>query len=389
MTREKGRYVKIVGGGLVGCEVAYILARNGFCVHIFDKKQPLMCHIERRIALKNELDAELSAFDSPTYLLAKRLGVNVENVDGEFVDMVRDKLKTFSNLSFVDAEIDELNYNELTLLCTGNNTTKNLIRNLSKFVGENKVNFFHPAPIKVSYIDLKNLHYDGENLYHINLNENDFGLLVENLKKYRKRYDSDDYVNEISIEKRAENNSLRTYLRPIYTQNEKPFASIRLKKFEGDYELVDFYTALNNTEQEKILKSIPALQNAVITSFGKIYLRTHLKSSTCIDRFLKIKNHENIFVGGGFLGVGGVYENLLVANYIAHNIMRELNGKNLFESPKNTALGLLVEKILKKSCLNDMLLSLNYDIIGKDELNFDSGEILKFKENCHGKFLQN
>ena len=389
MTREKGRYVKIVGGGLVGCEVAYILARNGFCVHIFDKKQPLMCHIERRIALKNELDAELSAFDSPTYLLAKRLGVNVENIDGEFVDMVRDKLKTFSNLSFVDAEIDELNYNELTLLSTGNNTTKNLIRNLSKFVGENKVNFFHPAPIKVSYIDLKNLHYDGENLYHINLNENDFGLLVENLKKYRKRYDSDDYVNEISIEKRAENNSLRTYLRPIYTQNEKPFASIRLKKFEGDYELVDFYTALNNAEQEKILKSIPALQNAVITSFGKIYLRTHLKSSTCIDRFLKIKNHENIFVGGGFLGVGGVYENLLVANYIAHNIMRELNGKNLFESPKNTALGLLVEKLLKKSCLNDMLLSLNYDIIGKDELNFDSGEILKFKENCHGKFLQN
>ena len=389
MTREKGRYVKIVGGGLVGCEVAYILARYGFCVHIFDKKQPLMCHIERRIALKNELDAELSAFDSPTYLLAKRLGVNVENIDGEFVDMVRDKLKTFSNLSFVDAEIDELNYNELTLLCTGNNTTKNLIRNLSKFVGENKVNFFHPAPIKVSYIDQKNLHYDGENLYHINLNENDFGLLVENLKKYRKRYDSDDYVNEISIEKRAENNSLRTYLRPIYTQNEKPFASIRLKKYEGDYELVDFYTALNNAEQEKILKGIPALQNAVITSFGKIYLRTHLKSSTCIDRFLKIKNHENIFVGGGFLGVGGVYENLLVANYIAHNIMRELNGKNLFESPKNTALGLIVEKLLKKSCLNDMLLSLNYDIIGKDELNFDSGEILKFKENCHGKFLQN
>ena len=389
MTREKGRYVKIVGGGLVGCEVAYILARYGFCVHIFDKKQPLMCHIERRIALKNELDAELSAFDSPTYLLAKRLGVNVENIDGEFVDMVRDKLKTFSNLSFVDAEIDELNYNELTLLCTGNNTTKNLIRNLSKFVGENKVNFFHPAPIKVSYIDQKNLHYDGENLYHINLNENDFGLLVENLKKYRKRYDSDDYVNEISIEKRAENNSLRTYLRPIYTQNEKPFASIRLKKYEGDYELVDFYTALNNAEQEKILKGIPALQNAVITSFGKIYLRTHLKSSTCIDRFLKIKNHENIFVGGGFLGVGGVYENLLVANYIAHNIMRELNGKNLFESPKNTALGLIVEKKKKKSCLNDMLLSLNYDIIGKDELNFDSGEILKFKENCHGKFLQN
>ncbi len=389
MTREKGRYVKIVGGGLVGCEVAYILARNGFCVHIFDKKQPLMCHIEHRIALKNELDAELSAFDSPTYLLAKRLGVNVENIDGEFVDMVRDKLKTFSNLSFVDAEIDELNYNELTLLCTGNNTTKNLIRNLSKFVGENKVNFFHPAPIKVSYIDQKNLHYDGENLYHINLNETDFDLLVENLKKYRKRYDSDDYVNEISIEKRAENNSLRTYLRPIYTQNEKPFASIRLKKFEGDYELVDFYTALNNAEQEKILKSIPALQNAVITSFGKIYLRTHLKSSTCVDRFLKIKNRENIFVGGGFLGVGGVYENLLVANYIAHNIMRELNGKNLFESPKNTALGLLVEKLLKKSCLNDMLLSLNYDIIGKDELNFDSGEILKFKENCHGKFLQN
>ena len=129
MTGEvKRKYIKIIGGGLVGIEIAYILARNGFCVHIFNKNQPLMCHIERRIALKNELDAELSAFDSPTYLLSKRLGVNVENIDGEFVDMVREKLKTFPNLSFVDAEIDELNYNELTLLCTGNNTTKNRSR---------------------------------------------------------------------------------------------------------------------------------------------------------------------------------------------------------------------------------------------------------------------
>ena len=390
MTGEvKRKYIKIIGGGLVGIEIAYILARNGFVVHIFNHEQPLMCQMEKSLPFKKEMQEELSAWNSPTYLTAKRLGVNLENIDHDFVKIMENSLKSFPNVSFIDAEINELNLSELSLITTGNNTTKLLIDNLSKYIGENKVEYFHPAPLKLSYIDIKNLHHDHGDFYHVNLSEDEYMLLCDNLKRYRSVYDGSNLLNEISIEKRAENNSLRTFLRPIFNQGSKPFASIRLRKQDGDYILLDFYSALSDNEQAKLIGGISAFKGASISEFGKLYKRTYLHSSACLNKYLQVKNYHNLFVGGSFLGIGGVHENLLVANYLAFNLMNEAEGRNLQEYPENSCTKLIIEKLLQKSVLNHMLLSLNYDIIKKnDSLLFKSEAITEFKENYYGKYFQ-
>ncbi len=383
------KHIKIIGGGLVGVEIAYILARNGFVVHIFDKEQPSMCEIEKNIPFKTEMQEELIAWNSPSYLTAKRLGVSLENIKHDFVEMMKEKLKSFSNVSFVEAEIDEINLDELTLISTGNNTTTPLIDNLTKYIGENKIAFFHPEPMLIDNIDLNHLHHEHEDFYHVNLSEEEYNAVCEYLKRHRAFYNNNSLVNEISLEKRAECNSLRTFLRPIYSENSKSHASIRLKKQGDDFILLDFYSALSDGEQTELIKHISAFENAMIKRFSKLYKRTYLRSTMCLNEYMQVKNHPNLFFAGSFLGIGGVYENLLVANYVAYNLMNASLGRNLEEYPKNSITKLICEKLLQKSALNNMLLSLDYDIIKKSDcLNFKTDEILKFREKYHGKFLE-
>ena len=120
--RKEKRYIKIIGGGLVGIEAAYILARNNFSVHIFNCDQKSMCQIDSDIPLKQQMEKELSAWGSPTYLTCKRLGVSLERVDRDFVKVMEENLKKFPSVSFIDSAVDEVNASELTLVATGNNT---------------------------------------------------------------------------------------------------------------------------------------------------------------------------------------------------------------------------------------------------------------------------
>lgn len=387
--RKEKRYIKIIGGGLVGIEVAYILARNNFSVHIFNCEQKSMCQIDSDIPLKQQMEKELSAWGSPTYLTCKRLGVSLERVDRDFVKVMAENLKKFPSVSFIDSAVDEVNASELTLVATGNNTRQSLIESLSNFVGKNKISYYHPAPMMLSYIDLKNLHHDRGDFYHVNLSRAEFENLCDNLIKFKSAYLSQLPPNEISLEKRASDNSLRTYLRPIFTEGERPYASIRMKKQAGVYTLIDFYSALSDEEQKSVIGEISAFHGANISSYSKIYKRTFLHASACLNNFFQVKNYPNIFVAGGFLGVGGNYENLMVANYIAYNLMREAEGRNLLTLPSNTCTALISQKILEKSVLNNMLLSLNYDIIKRDNcLKLDSSAIENFKENYYGKYFQ-
>lgn len=373
----------------MGTEIGYILARNGFVVHIFDKKQPCMCKIEKNIPLKAKMQNELAAWSSPTYFVAKRLGVNLENIECDFVDMMREKLLTFPNVSLIDAEIDEINLDELTLLSTGNATTEAAAKNLTRFVGENKIAYFHPECIKIKDIKKENLHHDHGEFFHVNLSKEEFDAACEYLKAHRALYDNNLPKNEISVEKRADVNMLRTFLRPIYSEKEKAYASIKLKKEGENFLLEGFYSALSDEEQKELLSLFAAFSDISVMEYGKIYKRTYLNSTQCLNRFLQVKNYDNLFICGSFLGVGGVQENLLLANFVAYNLMNASLGRNLQECPKNCCTNAIYEKLLQKSALNYRLLNLDYDIIKKSE-TFNTDDIEMFREkfyqkhgNCH------
>ena len=129
------RLIKIVGGGLTGIEAAYICAKNGYRVHIFNKPQNELTYFDKEEPFANILQEELFNFSSPTYLTNQRMGENILKLDKNFIDLMREKLKEFPNVSYIESEIDELNPREITLLATGNNTTNKLLDDLTKYIG--------------------------------------------------------------------------------------------------------------------------------------------------------------------------------------------------------------------------------------------------------------
>ena len=149
-----------------------------------------------------------------------------------------------------------------------------------------------------------------------------------------------------------------------------------------------FLARLSNEEQKEIFSGISALDGAEFVNFGKIYKRTYLSSAMCVNNFLQFKNEENFFVCGGLLGVEGVMESLLTANYVAYNLMNMAEGKPLQEITNFSCTKLLIDKLLQKNVLNHRLLSFDYDIINDENgKNIDTSAVLKFKEKFYGKYF--
>lgn len=384
------RLIKIVGGGLTGIETAYICAKNGYRVHIFNKPQNELTYFDKEEPFANILQEELFNFSSPTYLTSQRMGENILKLDKNFIGLMREKLKEFPNVSYIESEIDELNPREITLLATGNNTTNKLLDDLTKYIGERKIQYYSPGEIAFKNIKEENLFHDKDNNYHLNLTESEYAILKNKMCKFLNDYEVNNLLGQqISGESLARNEALRTAIfRPIYNENCKAYASLKLRKHEDIYYLTEFFTALSNEEQKEIFSGISALDGAEFVNFGKIYKRTYLSSAMCVNNFLQFKNEENFFVCGGLLGVEGVMESLLTANYVAYNLMNMAEGKTLQEITNFSCTKLLIDKLLQKNVLNHRLLSFDYDIINDENgKNIDTSAVLKFKEKFYGKYF--
>ena len=387
--RLNKRLIKIIGGGVVGMEIAYICAKNGYRVHLFNKVQDEQTYILKESPFDTMMKEELELLGSPTYLLAKRMGVDLNKIENSFVEFVRSSLTEFSNVSYIESEINELNKNDLTLIATGNNTTKGLINDLSKYLGERKIQYFHPEEIVLSNVNIQKLKHDKDHSYHVNVSKDEYDEICQKISEFAKNYDTSNiFGQQISAESLVMNDALRTaVMRPIIDES-KPFASLKLREENGEYYVNNFFTALSDDEQKEIISKIYALSDATIKGYGKIYKKTFLTSLSSLNQFFQIKDFENFFIGGSFLGIGGIYENLLIANYIAYNLMNMSEGRALQEFPKNTCTGKIIEYLRQKSALNHRLLYLNYDIICyEDSLALSPNAVLNFKEKFYGKYF--
>ena len=65
--RLNKRLIKIIGGGVVGMEIAYICAKNGYRVHLFNKVQDEQTYILKESPFDTMMKEELELLGSPTY----------------------------------------------------------------------------------------------------------------------------------------------------------------------------------------------------------------------------------------------------------------------------------------------------------------------------------
>jgi len=127
-----------------------------------------------------------------------------------------------------------------------------------------------------------------------------------------------------------------------------PWAVVQLRceNLRADsYNLVGFQNHLKYSEQARILRLIPGLENAKFLRYGQIHRNTYINAPRVLTPTLQMRDHPNIFFAGQISGVEGYTESIatgLLAGLFASAIAR---GEQPIPVPRETALGSLVHYI--------------------------------------------
>lgn len=417
------RAIKVIGCGLAGAELAFILANNGFDVHIFDNNKILDdLEVDERdmrdsfpyydkyeTFLSENMKFELECLNSPLFFLSKKYGYTDfgYRYDKTFMMKVRKELEANPRIKIFNSNIDELTNGELTVLASGHYTNKQLFDDIERRIGKFKLCHFEPQKmvLEATNVNFDKLNFVSEHECFANITEEEFNRIFQIISTENKRKIDEIDLTAESYAKRGVFGLRNAVFRPRMDKNLKfpPYASLkmrynsRLKVFIVD----EFFSKLADDLQKKILCQIEALKDCCILRYSNVVRKTYLLAPACVNEKLQLKNDENVFVCGGVSGTAGSFEGILTANYCAYSLIEHLKrGSATQILQENTCIGLILENLLKKSVSNFRLFNLKYDIINKEDVDLkmlnqhievqkilSKSQIEKFKEKFYGKYF--
>lgn len=387
---EKIEYVNVIGAGLAGCECAWILAKNGIKVKLYEMKPikkteahesdnfaELVCSNSLKSdeitnacgLLKKEMQMLGSIFVEAAHKTRVEAGQALAVDREKFAEYITDKIKNDNNIEIIYEEVDDVEKLEgITVIATGPLTSKPLLESISKLVGEEKLYFYDAEAPIVSADSI-----DTNIAYRMNrygkIGEGDYLNLPMTKDEYfsfynalitaeeAPRHDFDKLVlfeGCMPIEqmaKRGEKTLVFGPLKPVGLQNpnteEKPYAVVQLRSENKEntmYNLVGFQTSLKFGEQKRVFGMIPGLQNATFERYGVMHKNSYINSSKILDNKFCMKENSNIYFAGQISGVEGYVESAASGMMVAYNILNKIKGTSA-GFPDTTMLGSLAKYI--------------------------------------------
>lgn len=381
--------IKIIGGGLAGAECANYLANKGVSVVLYDIKPNKMspAHTSADYAelvcsnsLKSNdvygnaaglLKEEMRILGSLVIESADKYRVPAGNalaVDREkFAEYITKTLRSNKNIEHVTAEIENINIDEYTIVCTGPLTMGKLSDNLTKLVGGGLSFYDASAPIiDFESIDMQSAffgdRYDKGNGDHINcpMTKDEYLAFMDALTS-AERAKLHDFENTavfegcMPIEIMASRgiDTLRFGpLKPVGLTDPKTgrwaYACLQLRKEDENgtmYNMVGFQTNLTFGEQKRVFSIIPALKNAEFLRYGVMHRNTFINSPTVLNKDYSLKEYPKVFFAGQITGVEGYVESAasgLMAGIYAY---AKIQGESIEPISENTVLGALAKYI--------------------------------------------
>jgi methylenetetrahydrofolate--tRNA-(uracil-5-)-methyltransferase len=103
-----------------------------------------------------------------------------------------------------------------------------------------------------------------------------------------------------------------------------PYACVQLRQENlraDSYNLVGFQNHLKYSEQARVLRLIPGLENAKFLRYGQIHRNTYIHAPSLLTETLQLRAHPSILIAGQLSGVEGYTESiasgLLAGRYAA------------------------------------------------------------------------
>ncbi|MCK2055604.1 methylenetetrahydrofolate--tRNA-(uracil(54)-C(5))-methyltransferase (FADH(2)-oxidizing) TrmFO [Methylobacterium sp. 37f] len=111
------------------------------------------------------------------------------------------------------------------------------------------------------------------------------------------------------------------------------------------YNMVGFQTKLTYSEQVRVFRTIPGLENAEFARLGGLHRNTYLDSPRLLDATLRLRARPSLRFAGQITGCEGYVESAAIGLMAGRFAVAEAQGHTLEPLPATTALGALIGHI--------------------------------------------
>lgn len=410
----------IVGGGLAGCEAAWQAAQRGIKVTLFEMRPQAQTGAHRtkqlaELVCSNSLGS--NQLDRPSGLLKEELrqmgSLLVEcagssrlpaggalAVDRDvFASAVEYAISSHPNISVVREEIRFIP-NQPAIIASGPLTSPDLVKSIQDLTGEDHL-FFYDAIAPVVMADSIDLNIafrgsrykvgtkDAGDYINCPMDETQYQAFVAELVS-AERIQLRDFESAIPegvragahrffegclpievLAERGLDSLAYGPMRPIGLRGPtKParriFAVLQLRQDDlaaSLYNLVGCQTNLTYSEQRRVFRMVPGLENAEFARFGQMHRNTFIASPRILQPTLQTREYPDLFFAGQLTGVEGYMGNIATGLLAGVNAAKLLQGKQPLVFPETTMLGALCRYITQASMEDFQPMKANYGIL--------------------------
>jgi methylenetetrahydrofolate--tRNA-(uracil-5-)-methyltransferase len=381
--------IRVIGGGLAGCEAAWQIARFGLPVKLYEmrpvRKTP--AHVTDHLAelvcsnsLKSNdllhapglLKEEMRTLDSIIIRAADKSSVPAGmslSVDRElFSNAIANDIEGNSHIELVREEIVELPKDGINIVASGPLTSDSLAQSIREFTQDPYLYYYDAiSPIvEADSID-RNIvfaasRYDKGEGHYLNcpLDRAEYEAFYQNLlaaevhplKDFEKAVFFEGCLPIEELARRGPDTLRFGAMKPVGLidprTGKRPYAVVQLRQDNvaaSHYNMVGFQTSMRFSEQARVLRLIPGLQNAEFVRYGWIHRNTYLNAPRLLLPTYQCRSMASLFFAGQLSGVEGYVDSAasgLLAGINAALFALELPTR---VPPPSTALGALAHYI--------------------------------------------
>ncbi len=398
--------VKVIGGGLAGCEAAWQLAQRGVEVDLYemrpqrsteahetDRLAELVCSNSFRSCEHTTaiglLKDELRALGSLVMTIADHHRVPAGSslaVDRDgFAAAMTAAIEGCKAIRLHREEMDEIP-DGLVILATGPLTSAALASRLEQAFGGGRLYFYDAiAPI----VTADSIDFDiawrasrwgkgGDDYINCPLDKEGYETFIDEVLAAEKvplhsfercvHFEGCLPIEEMAA--RGRQTLAFGPLKPVgledpRTPGRRSAAVVQLRQDDREgrlYNMVGFQTKMTHPEQRRIFRTIPGLQNAEFVRLGSLHRNTFVESPRLLRPTLQTRLRDDLLLAGQLIGVEGYLESTSAGWLAGINAARLACGLPTVEAPASTSLGSLMRYVTEPTRREFQPVNANYGL---------------------------
>ncbi len=413
-------YVTVIGGGLAGCEAAWQVAQRGIKVRLIEMKperyspahsssdlaEVVCSNSFKSNALENAaglLKEELRRMESLIMHCADQNKVPAGQalaVDREkFSRCVTQMVESHPEIELVREEVVEVPSIGVVIIATGPLTSDAMSRSIQKLLGEEYL-YFYDAAAPVVTLESLNMdkifradRYGKGDADYLNcpMSKEEYDVfynqLIEaetaELHHFENRKVFEGCMPVEVMAKRGMKTLVFGPLKPVGltepSTGKQPYAVVQLRQDNAEgtlFNMVGFQTNLKWSEQKKVFRLIPGLENAEFVRYGVMHRNTYINSPALLAQCYNLRKEPRVFFAGQITGVEGYVESVSSGLVAGINASRMMMQKELLTFPHQTVTGALASYVSCQVVSKFQPMNANFGILPRPQ-----GKVCKNERN--------